>query len=401
MNILFDQTEAQSTFYNGAAEYAQAVFFKMLSQLEKYPQVTLYSLYSSDKRFSYENLSPQALKDIKQVISVDYSKKSVKQIIQEYHIDLLFVTCGQAFCDLPVGDLSNLGCQVVVVIHDMYLAEMRSSKIEWLHHIQHPRRYLHEAMNRLKARFSAKAVKSRGSMLQNLIEDNDSTIITVSEYTRQSIEYFFPSYSERIHVFYSPMKVCPQQKNEIDNAELRDIVTNKKKYFLLLSADRITKNGERMLNAFMHYVTDVDPTALIVTTGWKTSLYPQHIALPFLSSSDINNAYKHCHALLYPSLFEGFGYPPIEAMRYGKPVLASNVCSIPEILGDSPIYFSPIYESSMFGALKKFNATDYSLLQEKANVQFNKISQRQEDDLFHLTTMLMDGTFIQTELHIQ
>ena len=34
MNILFDQTEAQSTFYNGAAEYAQAVFFKMLSQLE-------------------------------------------------------------------------------------------------------------------------------------------------------------------------------------------------------------------------------------------------------------------------------------------------------------------------------------------------------------------------------
>jgi hypothetical protein len=55
----------------------------------------------------------------------------------------------------------------------------------------------------------------------------------------------------------------------------------------------------------------------------------------------------------------------------------------------------------MFGALKKFNATDYSLLQEKANVQFNKISQRQEDDLFHLTTMLMDGTFIQTELHIQ
>ena len=197
------------------------------------------------------------------------------------------------------------------------------------------------------------------------------------------------------------MKVCPQQKNEIDNAELRDIVTNKRKYFLLLSADRITKNGERMLNAFMHYVTDVDPTALIVTTGWKTSLYPQHIALPFLSSSDINNAYKHCHALLYPSLFEGFGYPPIEAMRYGKPVLASNVCSIPEILGDSPIYFSPIYESSMFGALKKFNATDYSLLQEKANVQFNKISQRQEDDLFHLTTMLMDGTFIQTELHIQ
>jgi glycosyltransferase involved in cell wall biosynthesis len=231
-------------------------------------------------------------------------------------------------------------------------------------------------------------------MLQNLIEDNNSTIITVSEYTRQSIEYFFPSYREKIHVFYSPMKVCPQQKDEIDNEDLRTIVNQNKKYYLLLSADRITKNGERMLKAFHHYITNEDPSVLIVTTGCKTSLFPQHIALPLLSSSDINNAYKHCHALLYPSLFEGFGYPPIEAMKYGKPVLSSNVCSMPEILEDSPIYFSPFYESSIYGALKKFNATDYDSLREKASIQFNLISRKQNNDLLRLTTMLMDGTFI-------
>lgn len=396
MNILFDQTEAQTAFFNGAAEYAQVVFLQMVSQLDKYPQVTLYSLYSSTKKFSYENLSPQALKDNKRIIHVDYSSKSVKEIIKEYHIDLFFVTCGQAFCDLPVGELDNLGCKVVVVIHDMYLSEMTLSKIEWLHHIQHPKRYFQEAMKRLKIRLFAKKISSRGASLQKLIEDNDSTIIAVSEYTRQSIEYFFPKYADKIQVYYSPMKVCPHEQDEIDNQELRTIVESHKKYFLLLSADRITKNGERMLNAFRRYVDNIDPSAFIVTTGWKTSMFPQHVALPFLSSSDINNAYRHCHALLYPSLFEGFGYPPVEAMRYGKPVLSSYICSMPEILGEAPIYFSPVYESSMYGALKKFHTSDYAMLQDKVKSQYQMISNKQEQDLQELTAMLLSGGGLQS-----
>ena len=148
-----------------------------------------------------------------------------------------------------------------------------------------------------------------------------------------------------------------------------------------------------MLRAFKHY-TEEDQTALIVTTGCKKSAFPQHIALPFLTSSDINQAYRHCHALLYPSLFEGFGYPPVEAMRYGKPVISSNVCSMPEILGDSPIYFSPIYESSMYGALRKFNVMPYEELQKKNEAQFHLIKEKQDNDLYRLSNMLLDGSFI-------
>jgi glycosyltransferase involved in cell wall biosynthesis len=394
MNILFDQTEAQSTFYNGAAEYAQTVFFQIVSLMKDYPEVTLYSLYSSTREFSYNNLTPEALKDVEHVVSIDYSGKTVRQIVKEYNIDLLFVTCGQAFCDLPVGDLSHLGCQVVVVIHDMYLAEMRTSKVEWLHHIQHPRHYISEAMKRVRSRLIAKAVKSRGSLLQQLIEYNDTTIIAVSEYTRQSVEYFYPAYADKIRVFYSPMKVCPEQKEEIDNDTLRELIESKKKYFLLLSADRITKNGERMLKVFQKFANYIDSSALIVTTGWKKSMYQQHVALPFLSSSDIEKAFQHCQALLYPSLFEGFGYPPIEAMRFEKPVLSSNVCSMPEILGDSPIYFSPIYESSMYGALRKFHDMDYATMQNKVRTQFGIIKEKQQNDLTRLTTMLLDGSFL-------
>lgn len=124
MNILFDQTGAQATFYNGAAEYAQSVFLNMLSMLKNYPDTKIFSLYSSARKFRYEALSPDALKDQEHVTFVDYHNKTVKEIIKENNIDLLFITCAQSFCDLAVGDLGDLGCKVVVVIHDLYVEEM-------------------------------------------------------------------------------------------------------------------------------------------------------------------------------------------------------------------------------------------------------------------------------------
>lgn len=394
MNILFDQTEAQATFYNGAAEYAQAVFFQMVSQLKDFPDVTLYSLYSSKHSFKYDALSPEHLQSYERVISVDYKNKTLKQIIQENHIDLLFITCAQAFCDLAIGELSNLGCTVVLVIHDMLDEETQASKVEYLYYVRHAGRFLRNILGRIKVRLTSGTLTSRSTLMKRLIESNDSDIVTVSKYTKQSIEYFFPQYADKIHVFYSPMKVCPQTKETIDNDVLRSIVENKKKYFLLLSADRVTKNGENMLKAFKRYAEHSHESTLLVTTGYKKSLFPQHVALPFLSSSDIDNAYKHSHALLYPSMFEGFGYPPIEAMRYGKPVLSSNVCSMPEILGDAPIYFSPLYQSSMFGALRAFENSSYEELQKRAIERFKIVSNHQKEDLECLSTMLLNGSFI-------
>lgn len=393
MNILFDQTEAQATYFNGAAEYAQTLFLKMVSLLEDYPDVTLFSLYSSTRRFKYEALSPTCLSGYDRVISIDYSKKNLKQIVKEYNIDLLFITCAQSFCDLPIGNISNIGCKVVMVIHDMYVEEMSIAKIEYLHYLNHPWRFVYNSLGRLKVRLFSKTMTSRATLMRRLIEENDSSIITVSNYTKQSIGYHFPNYAEKTDVFYSPMKVSPQETKDINNIELKELIESGEKYYLLLSADRITKNGERMLRAFKCYVENNKVSAFVVTTGYKKKLFPQHVALPFLTSSDIDHAYRHCYALLYPSLFEGFGYPPVEAMRYGKPVLSSNVCSMPEILGNAPIYFSPIYESSMYGALQSFSLTPYELMKKKAEEQFCIIKEKQNNDLRTLSHKLLNGYF--------
>src|SRR5574344_2220202 len=92
MNILFDQTEAQSVIFNGAAEYAQSVFLRMLTKLDTYSDVILYNLYSSKKSFSYTKLSNENLRQYKRVIPVDYEGKTLKEIIIENNINLLFIT---------------------------------------------------------------------------------------------------------------------------------------------------------------------------------------------------------------------------------------------------------------------------------------------------------------------
>ena len=58
----------------------------------------------------------------------------------------------------------------------------------------------------------------------------------------------------------------------------------------------------------------------------------------FVSIEELNELYRNCSALVYPSLWEGFGIPPLEAMRYQKPVILSNIDVFKEIFEDAAIY---------------------------------------------------------------
>ena len=76
------------------------------------------------------------------------------------------------------------------------------------------------------------------------------------------------------------------------------------------------------------------------------------IILPgIISDADKYWMYTHCKAVLFPSRFEGMGFPPVEAMRFGKPVFASTYSSIPEVSGDKAYYwenFDPEYMAELF-----------------------------------------------------
>lgn len=73
--------------------------------------------------------------------------------------------------------------------------------------------------------------------------------------------------------------------------------------------------------------------------------------MPVVSDEILAEAYAGAKLLVYPSLNEGFGFPPLEAMSVGCPVLASHVSSIPEVCQDAPFYFDPLDQGSFERAL--------------------------------------------------
>ena len=104
--------------------------------------------------------------------------------------------------------------------------------------------------------------------------------------------------------------------------------------------------------------------------------------LGFVSDEELEQLYHDAYCLVYPSLNEGFGYPPVEAMHYGVPVLASPFTSITEVCADAAIYFNPFSIEEIMGRiLYIMNEEVRKLYSAKAFEQYNKIHLKQEEDL--------------------
>jgi glycosyltransferase involved in cell wall biosynthesis len=77
------------------------------------------------------------------------------------------------------------------------------------------------------------------------------------------------------------------------------------------------------------------------------------IALGYVDDETLQWLYQNCFAFIYPSLFEGFGLPVIEAMGFGAPVVVSNVTSIPEIVGNAGMLIDPTSEKEIYQSMRK------------------------------------------------
>ncbi|KKW33281.1 MAG: glycosyl transferase, group 1 [Candidatus Uhrbacteria bacterium GW2011_GWA2_53_10] len=187
---------------------------------------------------------------------------------------------------------------------------------------------------------------------------NARQIITVSEYTKQSIQKFFPEIpAEKIHVIYEGVTdLGDKRQGTGDNG---NIVTGRLSpvtppYFLCVGNAYPHKNLEALLHAFSFF-HKLHPDVSLVFAGRSDLFYERlkrelaEIDIPndrvhfAMNPSDQNLHALYHHAALYliPSRLEGFGLPPLEAMREGIPVAASRRGSLPEILGDAAVYFSP------------------------------------------------------------
>jgi len=113
-----------------------------------------------------------------------------------------------------------------------------------------------------------------------------------------------------------------------------------KPYILYVGNDYPHKNLKRLNLAFKKVVED--------GLDYKLTLITE-----FVSEQELDNLYRNASLFVFPSLSEGFGLPPLEAMARGVPVVSSNATCLPEILGDAAIYFNPLDIDDMAEKIKK------------------------------------------------
>ena len=110
----------------------------------------------------------------------------------------------------------------------------------------------------------------------------------------------------------------------------------------------------------------------------------------YVDDKELEILYKHTHLLVFASLNEGFGYPPMEAMKYGTLVAASVNTSIPESCGSAALMFNPLIVSEI--ANRILQSFDPDIQQEKSAAipaQFQKILDRQDADLNKIVAMIL------------
>ena len=176
-------------------------------------------------------------------------------------------------------------------------------------------------------------------------------IIAISENTKKDIIKFTGAEYEKITVVY---EASDEKYDQIFDKSKLDVI--KKKYILpeqfIFCCDSITprKNTIRLLNAY-NIIKDKVPHKLVLTGGvtWKSkkvsdlveSMKDNVIKLGYVPDEDMPLLYNLANLFVYPSLYEGFGLPPLESMACGLPIITSNISSIPEVVGDAGVIVDP------------------------------------------------------------
>lgn len=172
-----------------------------------------------------------------------------------------------------------------------------------------------------------------------------------------------------------------------------------RKYILLVSGARWEKNSYRALRDLTSLFSE-HPSIFagfkIAVSGGLPTLLPQVdasniVGLPYVSVSDLAGLYASSYCFVYPTLNEGFGYPPLEAMAHGAPVICSSSTSTTEVCGKGASYFDPRRGSELRARVLELalNPDRRLLWQEAGRAHERAFRPLQERDLLQVAHLLL------------
>ena len=207
-------------------------------------------------------------------------------------------------------------------------------------------------------------------------------LIAVSEATKRDILTFYPKINEeKIRVIHHGFSIRTRESGNGERGS-EDVFSRlsipgsmDKKYILYVGALQPRKNLGLLLDAFAQ-VKECHPEIGLVLAGEKAWMWEKTLEkierhpcrkdiflIGKVSFEDLAELYKKARMFVFPSLYEGFGIPVLEAQASGVPVICANNSSLPEVGGDAALYFDAQDVSALAGNIEKL-WTDGALCQE-------------------------------------
>ena len=185
-------------------------------------------------------------------------------------------------------------------------------------------------------------------------------ICAISEATRKDVLSFLPIAPEKVFVTY-PAVEFPQELLDVPEGEIARFLKlmyrlDAGRYLLFVSALEPRKNLPRLLDAYLGADVNI-PLVVVGKEQWRDeglkrveAIFAESgqagagqsiIRIPYTPRSHLVHLYRGARALVFPSLAEGFGLPPVEAMALGCPTVVSRIPCLEEVCGDAADYFDP------------------------------------------------------------
>lgn len=256
--------------------------------------------------------------------------KNVETVIESYQINLWFC---------PMHQVSPLNLKIPVILW-----------IPDIQHVQYPEFFDVQSL-------------SRRSLDHAISVKCSDKVITISNFSRQEMIHHWKINPQKIQTIYLSYDVQTVEKYKTQ--KILKYLGVSFPYLIYPANLWPHKNHEILMQAMIKYNEELENPLHLVLVGYPTfhnielkiKSYGEQYSwihyLGYVSESEKMALLQEANALIYPSLYEGFGIPIIESMQLGTLVLASNCCSISEIVQDAGILFNPNNIDSLVEAIQK------------------------------------------------
>ncbi|MDK6929009.1 glycosyltransferase family 1 protein [Klebsiella aerogenes] len=193
-------------------------------------------------------------------------------------------------------------------------------------------------------------------LITPILLKNSKVILTVSDFSKNDIAENFKVNANRIKVIYNSV-------SEVFKEYKKNDVIDSEAYILAVSSQNYHKNFHGLIRAFSKYNGKLQ----LKIIGGKTKAFSgigldtndERVSfLGRVSDEELARLYSGATCFIFPSLYEGFGIPPIEAQVCGCPVLSSDRASMKEVLRDSAVYFNPENDDEIISAINRVYADE-------------------------------------------